>query len=106
MDGAAFGDAAAGGRLDIQGTAADRRRDARGMSPLVGSAAFERAAASKGGTKCRKLLFEEHGRVRRRVPQAEELVVPLGDVHLEAARLLDGEDLAHHVGDDLDAEAL
>ena len=39
------------------------------------------------------------------VPQAEELLVPLGDVHLEAAGLLDGEDLAHHAGRDLQSFA-
>ena len=40
------------------------------------------------------------------VPEPDKLVVPLGDVHLEARGLLDGEDLAHHAGHDLHVQIL
>ena len=51
-------------------------------------------------------LLAVGGGVAGGVPQAEELLVPLGDVHLEARRFLHGEDLAHHAGHDLHALGL
>ena len=44
------------------------------------------------------LLLAVSGGVAGGVPQADELLVPLGDVHLEAGGLLDGEDVYKRQG--------
>ena len=75
------------------------------MFPKKGRPPREIGSRSGKRQRGKRSVFEEHGGVGGRAPQPQELVVPLGDVELEAGLLLHGEDLAHHVGHDRNAQA-